>query len=289
MQARIVSYDHKTMDLCWGLLDKADNCIRRRIVELFNRYILDGRTERERSKFPGFLGAGGRGYQHPVGDQRIGRQVGPDSGRILAPAPQARPITTTVIAFPVSLGLSSTVRKRNNAPIPNITKASVWLVPLNSATIAPTTPRRTRVLRSSRSESDAKREERGCHAITHEQATAKAKLRKSRNIYSGCKNCSKLRCMDSHESTCSSTPPPVFCFAISSAGLAANAVSGAMHANARTITVITVLNARPEFLHVRYKCDDMMLSAFSARLLFGPVGCMSLDQITRSFHRVRTI
>src|SRR5262245_23557891 len=86
MQARIVSYDHKTMDLCWGLLDKADNCIRRRIVELFNRYHLDGRTERERSKFPGFLGAGGRGYQHPVGDQRIGRQVGPDSGRILAPA-----------------------------------------------------------------------------------------------------------------------------------------------------------------------------------------------------------
>ena len=43
------------------------------------------------------------------------------------PMPQASPTTTTIMAFPVSFGLSSTVRKRSRAPMPKMTNASVWL------------------------------------------------------------------------------------------------------------------------------------------------------------------
>src|SRR5215467_11072744 len=59
------------------------------------------------------------------------------------PMPHASPTTTTMIALPVSFGLSSSVRNRNSAPIPKMTNARVWLVPLSSATTAPTTPSST--------------------------------------------------------------------------------------------------------------------------------------------------
>lgn len=55
------------------------------------------------------------------------------------PMPHASPTTTTMIALPVSFGLSSGVRNWSRAPIPKMTNARVWLVPLSSATTAPTT------------------------------------------------------------------------------------------------------------------------------------------------------
>ena len=39
--------------------------------------------------------------------------------------PHASPMTTTVMALPVSFGLSSTVRKRRSAPMPKMTNARV--------------------------------------------------------------------------------------------------------------------------------------------------------------------
>src|SRR6266480_1811241 len=56
------------------------------------------------------------------------------------PMPHASPTTMTMIALPVSFGLSSRVLNRKSAPMPKMTNASVWLVPLSSATTAPTTP-----------------------------------------------------------------------------------------------------------------------------------------------------
>src|SRR6266496_4279282 len=114
------------------------------------------------------------------------------------PMPHASPTTTTVIAFPVSFGLSSSVRNRRSAPMPKITKASVELVPLSSATTAPTMPRMMSALRSSKSESGFISEERrGCHAIAHAQPTARLRLRKSRRMNSGCPNCWILCWIDS--------------------------------------------------------------------------------------------
>src|SRR5262249_42934332 len=158
------------------------------------------------------------------------------------PIPHASPITTTVMALPVSLGLSSTVRKRSSAPIPKMTNANVVLTPLNSATTAPTIPNSTSVLRSSRFESDSTRVDRGCHATTQAQATAKAKLSKSLNINSGCLNCSRLCCMDSHESPFGSIPPPIplSCLAISSAGLAPNAICGNTHTTTKIASTTIV-------------------------------------------------
>ena len=83
------------------------------------------------------------------------------------------------MAFPVSFGLSSAVRNRSSAPMPKITKASVWLLPLSSAMIAPTMPRRMSALRSSRSESGSKSDERrGCHAIDPRAAHGQAETEK---------------------------------------------------------------------------------------------------------------
>ena len=101
-------------------------------------------------------------------------------------------------------------------------------------------------------------ERRGCHATTHAQATAKVKLRKSRSMNSGCKNCSRLCCMESHESTCGSKPPPIFCLAISSMGLAPNAAGGSMHASALKAARTMVPNVNPMWRPVRRWCNDIM-------------------------------
>ncbi len=137
------------------------------------------------------------------------------------PMPHASPTTTTIMALTVSFGLSSAVRKRSRAPIPKMTNASVWLVPLNSATIAPTMPRRTSVLRSSRSDGESRLDERrGSQASIHAQPHANVKLRKSRSMNSGFRNCARLFRMDCHESPCGSVPPPtaIDCLVISSVG-----------------------------------------------------------------------
>ena len=138
--------------------------------------------------------------------------------------PHASPTTTTMIALPVSFGLSSTVLNRKSAPMPKMTKASVWLVPLSSATTAPTTPRSMSALRSSKSLSGSRSDaRRGCHAIAKAQPTAKLRLRKSRRMNEGWANCSTLFSIDSHEFPLGSIPPPAPALAISSAGLAPNA------------------------------------------------------------------
>src|SRR3954468_21656228 len=140
------------------------------------------------------------------------------------PIPQASPTTTTMIALPVSFGLSSRVLNRNSAPMPKMTKASVWLVPLSSATTAPTTPRSMSALRSSKSLSGSRSDaRRGCHAIANAQPTAKVRLRKSRRMNEGWANCSTLLWIDTHELPFGSTPPVAPALAISSAGLAPNA------------------------------------------------------------------
>ena len=69
--------------------------------------------------------------------------------------------------------------------------------------------------------------------------------------------------MDSHELMCGSMPPPIFCLAISSTGLAANAADVTMHTSAMTITVITVPSIRRVFCDGRDGCADMIPPTFS--------------------------
>src|SRR3954453_22011420 len=59
--------------------------------------------------------------------QNSSNQLKPVTNTAMAhePMPHASPTTTTMIALPVSFGLSSTVLNRNNAPIPKMTNASV--------------------------------------------------------------------------------------------------------------------------------------------------------------------
>ena len=175
------------------------------------------------------------------------------------PMPHASPTTTTMIALPVSFGLSSTVLNRKSAPIPKMTKASVWLVPLNSATTAPTTPRSMSALRSSKipqvdPASDARR---GCHAIANAQPTARVRLRKSRRMNDGCPNCSTLFWIDTHELPLGSMPPVAPALAISSAGLAPNAAEDNKLTKAMPIMALTVRSARPGWRLEQKRCDGI--------------------------------
>ena len=173
------------------------------------------------------------------------------------PMPHASPTTTTIIAFPVSFGLSSTVRNLRSAPMPKITNASVWLVPVSSAITAPTTPRSIRALRSSRSASGSASEaRRGCHAITHAQPTAKMRLRKRRKMKSGCPNCSTLCWIDTHELPLGSMPPVCPILASSSAGLAPNAVEDKTTRKAMTIKTLTVRSVCPRWRLEHKRHDD---------------------------------
>src|SRR5436309_7074055 len=164
------------------------------------------------------------------------------------PMPHASPTTTTMIALPVSFGLSSNVRNRSNAPIPKITKARVWLVPLSSATTAPTTPRSISALRSSRSASGSASEaRRGCHAIAYAQPTARLRLRKSRRMNSGCPNCSTLYWIDTHELPLGSIPPVDPALANSSAGLAPIAAEDKTLKMPMTAMTLTLRSAHPRW------------------------------------------
>src|SRR5262249_15963288 len=175
--------------------------------------------------------------------------------------PHASPTTTTVMAFPVSFGLSSTVRNRNSAPIPKITNASVWLAPVNSAITAPTTPRSISALRSSRSASGSTSDaRRGCHAITHAQPTAKSRLRKRRNIKSGCPNCSTLCWIETQELPLGSMPLLFPILASSSAGLAPKATEHNMPAKAITTTTPTIRSVDSKRRLNEKKCAGFIYS-----------------------------
>src|SRR5215831_9671878 len=60
-------------------------------------------------------------------NQNINNQLKPVTNTAIAhdPMPHASPTTTTMIALPVSFGLSSKVLNRKSAPIPKMTNASV--------------------------------------------------------------------------------------------------------------------------------------------------------------------
>ena len=129
--------------------------------------------------------------------------------------------------------------------MPKMTKASVWLVPLSSATTAPTTPRSMSALRSSKSASGSRSDaRRGCHAIANAQPTARLRLRKSRRMNEGWANCSTLFSIDSHELPFGSIPPVAPALAISSAGLAPNAAEDKTHTRAMTATTAIARSAR---------------------------------------------
>src|SRR5262249_53590163 len=162
------------------------------------------------------------------------------------PMPHASPTTTTMIAFPVSFGLSSSVRNRSSAPIPKMTNARVWLVPLSSATTAPTTPSSTSALRSSKSVSGSRSDaRRGCHAIANAQPTASVRLRKSRRMNEGWPNCSRLWPIDTHELPLGSIPPAAPALAISSAGFAPSAADDNKVTKPMTTTTASARSVRP--------------------------------------------
>src|SRR5262249_23728125 len=139
--------------------------------------------------------------------------------------------------------------------MPKMTKASVWLVRLSSATTAPTTPSSTRALRSSKSASGSRREaRRGCHAIANAQPTARARLRKSRRMNEGWANCSRLWPIDIHESPFDSIPPVAAALAISSAGLAPNAAEDKKPKEAITIMILAKRSARPRRRLEQQRC-----------------------------------
>jgi hypothetical protein len=182
------------------------------------------------------------------------------------PMPHANPTTTTMIALPVSFGLSSSVRNRSSAPMPKMTNARVWLVPLSSATTAPTTPRSTSAFRSSKSLSGSRSDaRRGCHAIVNAQPTARVRLRKSRSMNDGCANCSRLCSIDSHEFPLGSIPPVAPAFAISSAGFAPHAADDNKLTKATPTMALAVRSALPgwRFDHKRH------VDGHSERIMFG--------------------
>src|SRR5947208_784071 len=175
------------------------------------------------------------------------------------PMPHASPTTTTMIAFPVSFGLSSRVLNRKSAPMPKMTKASVWLVPLSSATTAPTTPRSMSALRSSKSLSGSRSDaRRGCHAIANAQPTARVRLRKSRSINEGCANCSRLCSIDTHELPLGSIPPVAPALAISCAGLAPNAAEDNTLTRAMTATAAIERSAHPGWRLKQKRCAGIV-------------------------------
>src|SRR4030095_2658196 len=175
------------------------------------------------------------------------------------PMPHASPTTTIMIALPVSFGFSSRVLNRSSAPMPKMTNASVWLVPLSSATSAPTTPSSMRALRSSKSFSGSRSDaRRGCHAIAKAQPTARVRLRKSRSINEGCANCSRLFSIDSHELPLGSTPPPAPALAISSAGLLPKTVEENKPRKAMTTMMLAIRSAR-----VTRKLEEQRCASFT--------------------------
>ena len=143
--------------------------------------------------------------------------------------------------------------------MPKMTNASVWLVPLSSATTAPTTPRSTSAFRSSKSLSGSRSDaRRGCHAIANAQPTARARLRKSRRMKSGCANCSTLFSIETHELPLGSIPPVAPALAISSAGLAPNA---AEHESPRKATKAIMLAIRSTC--VRRRLEQQRCASFT--------------------------
>ena len=112
-----------------------------------------------------------------------------------SPRPAASPTTTTMIAFPVTFGLSSTVLKRINPPIPKMTNAIVGSTRTSSETIAPTIASTIKVLRCSKSSTGSPLpDRRGCHAIANPQSAETARPSSSDPTNHGFVKCSIELC-----------------------------------------------------------------------------------------------
>ena len=153
--------------------------------------------------------------------------------------------------------------------MPKMTNASVWLVPLSSATTAPTTPRSTSALRSSKSASGSRSDaRRGCHAIAKAQPTAKLRLRKSRRMNVGWANCSTLFSIEYHEFPFGSIPPVAPALAISCAGLAPNAAEDRKPRKAIRSMILAMRSARRKRRLNQQPCANFTLAEMTGVFCF---------------------